>query len=352
MSQELTQRKGYLDFLRCMACIAVIQLHVSASNWYSADIHSFSWQVLNFFDAIVRWAVPIFLMISGTLFLNPQKEITIKNIWQKYIFRIVVAIVFFGLLIFLILYLPASIIAHKNILLNIKDFIDCLHFYHLWYLYVIMGIYMIVPLLRLITLHATKKQLEYFMLILCLFTIVISPLKYIFPGNAITLVADIIQFPILSGYLLCFLLGSYLDRYDFKYKKWLYIMGGLSILATILGTSCLSIWKNSPIDILYGYLTPNCVCASMAIFVFIKDAYSKFKNQVNRLKIFGIISKYALGIYGVHVIFIALLTQLGITTITFNPIIMVPCITILVLLLSVIFVFVLCKVPFIKRFIV
>lgn len=65
----------YLDYLRVFATFGVVILHVSAQNWYVADINSFEWLVFHFFDSVVRWGVPVFVMISGTLFLNKETSV-------------------------------------------------------------------------------------------------------------------------------------------------------------------------------------------------------------------------------------------------------------------------------------
>ncbi len=67
-------------------------LHISAQNWCEIDIASFKWQVFNFFDSIVRWAVPIFVMISGALFLGRNSNI--EKLYKKNILRIITFFLF------------------------------------------------------------------------------------------------------------------------------------------------------------------------------------------------------------------------------------------------------------------
>lgn len=86
-----TDRKIYLDFLRVFATFAVMILHISAQNWHSTDVNGFEWQVFNFFDSIVRWGVPVFVMISGSLFLN--RETPLRIIYSKYIRRMITAFI-------------------------------------------------------------------------------------------------------------------------------------------------------------------------------------------------------------------------------------------------------------------
>lgn len=77
------KRTIYFDYLRVMATLAVIMLHMSAQNWYVSDVNGYNWQVFNLYDSIVRWGVPVFVMISGALFL--KKGIVFKsNIYKIY----------------------------------------------------------------------------------------------------------------------------------------------------------------------------------------------------------------------------------------------------------------------------
>ena len=87
-------RTYYLDCLRVLATFSVMILHISAQNWYSTDVISFEWNVFNFYDSIVRWTVPVFVMISGALFLD--REHTVQQLYGKYIFRIVTAFIFWS----------------------------------------------------------------------------------------------------------------------------------------------------------------------------------------------------------------------------------------------------------------
>ncbi|MCM1143578.1 MAG: acyltransferase family protein [Lachnoclostridium sp.] len=84
-SLKSTDRTVYFDYLRVFAAFAMMIVHISAQNWYVADVNSFEWQMFNFFDSIVRWGVPVFVMISGSLFLS--RDIPQKKIFSKYVLR-------------------------------------------------------------------------------------------------------------------------------------------------------------------------------------------------------------------------------------------------------------------------
>jgi surface polysaccharide O-acyltransferase-like enzyme len=79
----------YLNTLRVIAIFAVIMIHVfSPINRYFLNsltkVESYACIVLT---NLWQWCVPIFVMITGVLFHNPKKEITLKRIFQKYVFK-------------------------------------------------------------------------------------------------------------------------------------------------------------------------------------------------------------------------------------------------------------------------
>lgn len=87
----------YLNTLRLLATFCVVLLHSSATyfdnNLYAAkDYFSFG-----FYNVINVFAVPVFVMISGCLFLRTDKIITYSILFRKYVKRIALALLLFGL---------------------------------------------------------------------------------------------------------------------------------------------------------------------------------------------------------------------------------------------------------------
>lgn len=85
-------RVVYFDYLKIIAALAVIMIHIASENWYTIDVESTKWFCLNFYDSIARFGVPVFVMISGALFLD--KKVKISEIYSKYILRLVIAFIF------------------------------------------------------------------------------------------------------------------------------------------------------------------------------------------------------------------------------------------------------------------
>lgn len=71
-------RTAYFDYLKIIATFAVVVIHTVAKKWYSAGVESTEWQILNLYDSLSRWAVPIFVMVSGALFLDEKNRFHIN----------------------------------------------------------------------------------------------------------------------------------------------------------------------------------------------------------------------------------------------------------------------------------
>jgi surface polysaccharide O-acyltransferase-like enzyme len=90
-------------------------------------------------------------MITGVLFLNPEKDITLEKMLKKYVFRIVLAIILFG-----IPYCFMEIIFDANMVFNIGQIgvailnaVQGKSWDHIWYLYMIAGLYLCIPLIKI-----------------------------------------------------------------------------------------------------------------------------------------------------------------------------------------------------------
>ena len=84
----MKKRIVYFDVLKVITCFMVIMIHVISRNWYVLDLKSNEFTFLTILDSICRCAVPIYLMISGAIFLNEDKNIKIKDMFRKYILNI------------------------------------------------------------------------------------------------------------------------------------------------------------------------------------------------------------------------------------------------------------------------
>lgn len=343
------KRIYYLDFIRIIAIIAVIVIHVTAQNWYNIALNSTTWTIFNIYNSIVRWAVPILVMISGALFLD--KQIDLKKIYQKNIARIIISFIFWSLIYAIIDYSKGY--ALKSVFESIL-----IGHYHMWYLYMIAGLYILVPLLKKIIVN--ESTTKYCLIITMIFGILIPELTEIitlyYPGagRIIKVITNNISFLTSLGYIFYFVLGYYLSKKQLDNKKStiLYFLGLISLIVTIILSLKISQLHNKSIGIFSANLTINIACTTMAIFMFTKKYF--LIEKVKLKKIIVKISKYSFGAYLVHALVLETLNDLGLNTISIhiNAIISVPLITVIVWIISYLISMVINHIPYLNKYIV
>jgi surface polysaccharide O-acyltransferase-like enzyme len=286
--------------LRVIATISVIVLHVSKSL-LSGNIINYNWWVGNIFDSSVRFCVPIFLMISGTLLLPKEYELDI--FFKKKTLRIIYPFLFWS--IFYNIFLLIRISFHGetyNLFHSFKFIAKNILFgsefsYHLWYIYMLIGLYLFIPIIGKWVRKATNKEIEYFLIIWCL----INVLSLTKVGNEIIHKFNLNYF---SGYLGYLILGYYLSRKKFNLKiklmQWFSLLIFLiGVLITTFGEWILSFYKGEFIYAFYDYLTPNVLLISIGVFLFFKNTRSFNSNSLIRIR--NIIDNHSYGIYLVHI---------------------------------------------------
>ena len=144
-------RKQFLDVLRLLATCAVVLMHVLTGATDVTDasrMPEYRGLLLSVMD-LVTWCVPIFLLISGYLFLNPERELTYPVMIKKYCRRIALAILLFG-----VPYAASElIVAERTFRIGmipeaVKMTLTGNSWSHMWYLYLILFLYLITPLLK------------------------------------------------------------------------------------------------------------------------------------------------------------------------------------------------------------
>jgi surface polysaccharide O-acyltransferase-like enzyme len=282
---------GYLDILRVYACIAVIVYHV-----FAVIVSSFG-KLLNrpeyFISTILvniwLWHVPTFVMISGVIFLNRTKEITIKQLLTKYVSRIVFALFVFGIpFAFMEIFFEAhyqfNIGQIGTAVLNV---FQGKVWDHMWYLYMIIGLYLVLPLLKLFVSNADKKTMEYILLILFVFTSVIPTVQNIFQ------IKIDFYLPVNSVFVFYLFLGYYIHHYNIRIKNKILFMAGIIYIGYIVMLQL----KTGDVIGLYSNISPLVVIITTTIFCFVRQ-------NIREIKLYRIISPYCFGMYLIHEFFL------------------------------------------------
>lgn len=286
------KRMLYLDWLRVIATICVVIIHVSAG--YVSTLkpnQEVLWLTANFLESISRWAVPGFVMISGVLLLSDTRELSIIEFLKKRTSKVLIPFLGWSTIFYAYGaykgYFPISI--RNYIKLILSNGIT----YHFWFFYMIIGLYLVTPLVKVYIENAKKQDIEYF-LVLWLISSVLMKLFTFYYSIRIP-----VELNFVTGYVGYFILGYYLSQYNID-KKWRigsYISLLLGMSLTFLLTYFNTMTNDYKLyDFWYEYFSPVTVLTSIGIFVLFKYNLGKYPLP----SFLRSINKASLGIYILH----------------------------------------------------
>lgn len=332
-----------IDLIRVVAIILVIVLHAAAFPYNTPE------KVTS--EATINWwsigatgimGAPLFVMVTGALLLTKQKaDEHIQVLFKKRLIRIGVPMIFWS-----IFYFGWAIYFDKEVL-STNDILQKIFFtgtyYHLWFLYLLIALYLLTPILRL----ATKKLNNKKIIMVTLLCFALSVLSQV--NSVLWLLAP-------SGWVGFYLLGSSLREVKFK-RRWLlesFVILGIIIeviVAYMFETNSI----NKPGFTLNNPFSINLIISSVALFLLlIAIPQNKINNGHDHINwTIRWISQNTLPIYLIH---IAVLETLELMLITCNvsinhssPFLFVLPLAFATFLLSTFIIYTLKKVPYFKR---
>ena len=344
------RRIEYLDLLRILCSFSVVVIHISSQNLKSTQLLSPEWKIFIFYNSIVRFGVPIFFMISGTIFL--EKDISFCIMLNKYIKNIYIKLLFWSFF-----YSLRKKIIHKY---NYKEtFLIFLNGnMHLWFLFRIIGLYLITPFLKLITKN--KKLFKIFLILHVPFVLLFPNLLTIIFYNSkdyYNNLNGIISKFGLNGFLnhnqMYYIFGFYLNRYNIKplFRIMIYILGIFGIIFTFQMTYYISFKKNKKINF-YSDFYINVFSASIGIFIFFKYNFNNLNYKKNIKELIQKLGRLTFGIYIIHPFVIEELNiRFNLNTLSFEPLFSIPINSLITFLISLILVYIIKLIPFINKYI-
>ena len=337
----------WLDTVRAIATIGVIIIHVSSplvNMSYGKNMNF--WWIGNMVDSIVRYSVPLFLMLSGTTLLN--KELGIVEFYRKRVTRVLVPFLFWIIAYWIFRWAMLSFkqqpktfetIWQWGIDLFLKQGISK----HLWYIYMILVIYLFVPFLGKTLRKLSESNILTILLGWVIFSFVCKSMPINQYGWSNGFGEKLLGYFLHTGYLV---LGFYLKNLNFKFnnvKTYSIITFFMCAISTAILTyfSSLNVHK---LDLsYYSYFTPIAILQCTSIFLWIKDI--TIKNRFI-LGLQNTISNYSYGIYLVHIMVIGIFFRYGIFWTMAHPLISLPLISTLTLITSYTIIFILRKIPY------
>lgn len=283
------------DVLRVSACLAVILLHLSATIALDREfIWSAGWYVSVMADAATRWCVVGFIMLSGALLLNPEKHVRPNEFWTKRLHRLLPA-----LIVWPAIYLAWRYLFWKEPLtpaLIVHDLLAGRPYIHLYFLFLIAGLYLVTPLLATSIRDLSSAQLRQAILIIG-FLAVAANLFDVHTSSAFTMFVP---------YLAYYLAGWYCVRVREKQpRRYVPIIGGTIAVMTVTSVYLVSTlgldnrWSFYPFE----DFSPTGIVLAITVFTFI--LHGRISPRIEALA--QPLSPLTLGVYLAHPIVVELL---------------------------------------------
>lgn len=279
-------RNHSIDTLRTVAAIFVVLLHASAI-YVTKDMFdnksSTTFWFANIMDSFTRSCVPIFVLISGRYLLS--KTIPVSEFYRKRASKIIYPIVIWSIiyigLTYFIDFLRGSIdtSAIARNLLNGKPY------YHLWYLYMLIRLYAVTPILQLLVVKFQHKTILYLGFGLVFFGFSNS-LYNINNGNEPFFMLWFLDY--LGYFVLGFALKDHINNFR---CSWLFVVFLFSSSAIAFLNYFTMVRFNS--TYFFTYLSPLVIIASLSIY----KLFDKIELKENA---FSRMAPLTFGIYLVH----------------------------------------------------
>lgn len=254
---------GWLEWLRVGAIVGVVVLHVLspvAFAWAGLAPHTWAW--INIADSASRWCVPVFIMVSGALHLGR------RNVpdWDggtllRRIARVGIPLIFWSLFYW---WFGNAVRGRTTTPAEFAVlFAQGNPYFHLYFLFVILGLYVVTPVLRPFVDRISDKALGW--VAIAAFTWAwLARLFLEFDGGASSTSIDM-----FTRYLGYYLAGAWLYRVRLgPGARFAPLVAIAAIAATAIGTALLVETSGTRHQtLLYSYLSPLTVLSALAVFV-------------------------------------------------------------------------------------
>lgn len=306
MKNENIKRIYSFDAMRIIAACGVIMLHISADYLTDYDNNTTAFLLGNIFNSLSRFAVPVFFMISGALLLDERKNISAERIMKS---TINILILLFS---WSFLYTVAYNIVRPMLFkepISFTEIFDTFFngHYHMWYLYVLIGLYLITPILRLFIKRENADLIgKYLFFVIVVFFSALFANEIInnFSAKENVLLDFIDNFRLEYIYepVVYYVLGWYIVHIGLakKTRTVLYVGGFLGLIVSFVGTQLF--FTNDKRNFFHANESINILLYSVAVFVAVHYLFTKKNITLNSfwLKLSGL----TFGVYLIHCIYL------------------------------------------------
>lgn len=301
-------RKQAYDLIRIVALAMIVMVHVSAYMViFFPDTAGKEWLVGNIFNGLARAGVPLFIMLSGALLLNEEKPFSPRLFYRKSLVRMALLaggwMLFYGVIYAVVFPAmegkPLEMAAFWGFLLRFQGS----EYPHLWYMLMVIGMYLMIPVLRLFVKKENKAYVIGMMWACVVVQFAARTADYFTLGSSISVSQFMGKFHLepATGFLFYLLMGWYLGNFEMKaaHRRMLY---GAGVAAVVISTAVVHHRIDAVPgirDYMYSELSLPAMVYGVALFVLIQ---SLCRGKTTKSGLVRSLSDGCFGVYLVHVV--------------------------------------------------
>lgn len=303
-----------LDLMRILGAMAVVMVHVSAMPVAAVDTASTAWWVANISNAGSRWGNALIIMAAGAILLGRTADRDPFQFVRGRFMRLLPAVVAWTVFYLALRWLTVGLPPLKDIGLELLRGVP---YYHMWFLYMMLGMYLAIPLLRVLVSHPDIR-LHYYLLGLCA---VVTPAEGL---TRVVLDMSHASFLALFPIYFIYLVGGYLLYRDRPpVPTWILVLApAVCIAFEALGVAFLySEYGESVFKLLYTNRGPLVMVATFCLFLLILRLVGDAPPWLVAWHRSGgeALTRVTLGIYALHPFWIDLLVRNGVGPLYSSP---------------------------------
>jgi surface polysaccharide O-acyltransferase-like enzyme len=340
-----------LDMLRALAVVGVIVIHVATpvvKMAFGSDAGY--WWTGNVADSCVRFAVPVFVMLSGATMLH--RDYPLAGFYKKRMVRVLIPFLFWMVAYWIFRWLELPADKQPRCFVHIMQWAGQLFVAegiskHFWYVYMIVFFYLFMPFLGRLVRRMGNRSVVAVLILWVVANIMLRNVPLNFYRWNEHWDTRLLAFLLFSGYLV---LGYWLQKIGTGGR--IVRVAAAGIWLVTVGVAAVSTWWMSrglkdPDMSMYGNLTVNTMLQAASLFILLKDSScpNRYVSAFRR-----IVSNYSYGIYLSHIMVLGILFDHGIFWTMAHPVVSLPLVTLLVLTISLAVVYLLRRLPFGKYF--
>ena len=349
---NIEKREVWIDVLKIISAFAIILIHLSGSIYGDFLDNINQWYNALYLNSITRFAVPCFWMVSGIFIID--KRDSVMEVFSKRLPKIIIPLVFWS-----ICYIVVDKITwgkDSNVIMEILTIPFEHKAGHLWYIYQLVGLYLLTPIINLVYEKTSKGIKIYFITI-----------TLIIPGffDMILKLCNYSKIEVLSinwnkvGFAeiaLVFLGKLLIDEMKNKQirRLWCYIGMMLGFSATVVCSYCISVKNNKPYFNMFDQIHLPVVILGISVFMLFYSYRTKFNNLTSKVKVDILkLSKLTMGVYFMHMLPANFVRNIMNTQVIIKSNILIVILeAVMCYIISIVYCYLISKVPYIKKLVV